>query len=254
MGEATDYYKEVRQLGPEKNKHVVPKQYMDAIYKSGGVPLAITYHDMWLDGGAAQEFDGILFIGSTTRYPAAWYHDGAQSDSPQTEKRVEFEYALMKDLLEHKTPMLNICGGHQILAAVLGCKLSSQIEHYESGRMNHALDMWDRHTVEVTPGTKLSQIFGQAAANDNQPHTLNVNSFHSEGIVIASDKVIVNAAASDGTIEGIEAKDHPFVVGIQWHPEIIFEQEPDNKGNGIFRLFVDHCRAHRDEKQTLSFS
>jgi putative glutamine amidotransferase len=33
--------------------------------------------------------------------------------------------------------------------------------------------------------------------------------------------VVVNATASDGVIEGIEAPRYRFCIGVQWHPEFL---------------------------------
>jgi putative glutamine amidotransferase len=34
--------------------------------------------------------------------------------------------------------------------------------------------------------------------------------------------LVINARATDGVIKGIEAPDHPFLVGVQCHPEILY--------------------------------
>jgi putative glutamine amidotransferase len=50
---------------------------------------------------------------------------------------------------------------------------------------------------------------------------------------------VVNATAPDGVIEGIEAPDLPFCLGLQWHPE--FGIDP---GDGrIFAAFVQAARG-----------
>jgi putative glutamine amidotransferase len=37
---------------------------------------------------------------------------------------------------------------------------------------------------------------------------------------------VVSARADDGVVEAIEAPDRPFVVGVQWHPEAMYDSEP----------------------------
>jgi len=41
-----------------------------------------------------------------------------------------------------------------------------------------------------------------------------------------SDTAIVDAIAPDGVVEGIEAPQQKFCLGIQWHPE--FEVDPND--------------------------
>jgi putative glutamine amidotransferase len=48
---------------------------------------------------------------------------------------------------------------------------------------------------------------------------LPVNSAHHQAVSAPGDGVRVNAVAPDGVIEGIEAPDRRFCLGVQWHPE-----------------------------------
>ncbi|TGS85020.1 gamma-glutamyl-gamma-aminobutyrate hydrolase family protein, partial [Mesorhizobium sp. M2D.F.Ca.ET.178.01.1.1] len=53
-----------------------------------------------------------------------------------------------------------------------------------------------------------------------------VNSSHHQAIARLAPGFIVSARADDGIVEAIEAPDRPFVIGVQWHPEAMFESEP----------------------------
>jgi putative glutamine amidotransferase len=46
----------------------------------------------------------------------------------------------------------------------------------------------------------------------------------------------VSARSRDGVIEGIELSGRRFVIGVQWHPEAMWNQEPDHQE--LFRAFV----------------
>ena len=50
--------------------------------------------------------------------------------------------------------------------------------------------------------------------------------------------VKVTAVAYDGVTEAIEVEGYKFAVGIQWHPEMMFDTPLQNK---IFEAFVDAC-------------
>ena len=66
---------------------------------------------------------------------------------------------------------------------------------------------------------------------------LDVNSAHHQAAKDVPAGVVVNAVAPDGVIEGIEAPDHGFCLGVQWHPEYDV-----NPGDGrIFKAFVAAC-------------
>lgn len=44
------------------------------------------------------------------------------------------------------------------------------------------------------------------------------------------------ASAPDGIIEAVESTDHRFVLGVQWHPELMVEHYP--VAGRIFQHFI----------------
>jgi putative glutamine amidotransferase len=51
------------------------------------------------------------------------------------------------------------------------------------------------------------------------------------------------ARSPDGAIEGVEAPDQPFCVGVQWHAELLVERPPET---GLFEAFVAASREAAD--------
>jgi putative glutamine amidotransferase len=84
------------------------------------------------------------------------------------------------------------------------------------------------HDVEVAPGTRLRTILGTG--------TLAVNSFHHQAVRDLGRGLVVAARSGDGIIEGIELPDRRLAVAIQWHPEAMWNQEPDQQE--LFRALV----------------
>ena len=57
--------------------------------------------------------------------------------------------------------------------------------------------------------------------------------------------MLVDGTSPDGRlVEAVEIKDHPFFIGVQFHPE--FKSRP-NRAHPIFREFVRASLKHRDE-------
>ena len=71
------------------------------------------------------------------------------------------------------------------------------------------------HSVSVDKTSKLFEIFGE--------EKFMVNSFHHQAIKEVGDGLVKTAAAPDGIIEAVEKTDYPFLVGVQWHPEMLHD-------------------------------
>ena len=61
-----------------------------------------------------------------------------------------------------------------------------------------------------------------------------VNSAHHQAVKDLGKNLIANAYSEDGIIEGIEAIDKTFCIGVQWHPEFLI----DNNDIKILESFI----------------
>ena len=87
------------------------------------------------------------------------------------------------------------------------------------------------HDVEIMPGTLLARITNK--------RRMAVNSAHHQAVRSVGEGLVVNARATDGLIEGIEAPGHRFALGVQWHPEYAV----DPADPLILAAFVESCRG-----------
>ena len=73
-----------------------------------------------------------------------------------------------------------------------------------------------------------------------------VNSLHGQGLKRLSDRLEAEAFAKDGLVEAVRGKDgsHPFLVGVQWHPEWKATSNPNS-----MELFKRFGAAVRDNKK-----
>lgn len=89
----------------------------------------------------------------------------------------------------------------------------------------------------IKPGTKAFEAYGSRKISERHRHRYEFNNkfrkqFEAKGFVFSG-------TSPDGhLVEIIELKDHPFFVGVQFHPE--FKSRPLNPGP-LFREFVKHC-------------
>jgi putative glutamine amidotransferase len=69
---------------------------------------------------------------------------------------------------------------------------------------------------------------------------MQVNSSHHQSVKAIAPSLIASALAPDGIVEAIESPAHRFFLGIQWHPEFLFDRHPLHR-----RLFEAFLRAAR---------
>ncbi|GBD42504.1 Putative glutamine amidotransferase [bacterium HR39] len=110
--------------------------------------------------------------------------------------------------------MLAICGGMQLLNVVLGGTLLQHIPDAVPGALAHEQPhprTEPGHEVEITPESRLHGITGRLR--------MAVNSAHHQAVDRPGRDLLVSARAPDGVVEAVEHRHHPFVIGVQWHPE-----------------------------------
>jgi putative glutamine amidotransferase len=91
------------------------------------------------------------------------------------------------------------------------------------------------HEVEILDGSYLVEIADRK--------TIEVNSYHHQGIKGLADALAVSARSPDGVIEAVESRDisERWLMGVQWHPEGMRDASPEHRN-----LFEAHvCAAER---------
>ncbi len=223
----------------EEKKLTVNQDYVEAVLRAGGTPVLFPVTDDREQISALLGLvDGLLLTGGPDVDPAKYGEKRKPCCGNCSMRRDAMEIPLCLEALTRRMPVLAICRGLQILSCVLGGNLYQDLASQFGTQLNHP--RYDVpgdpvHEVEVKPDTLLSSIVG--------PGPLPVNSRHHQGIKVLGKSLRVNAIAPDGLIEGIELPDHPFVLGIQWHPETLSDRYPDHQK--LFDAFVRACADHR---------
>jgi putative glutamine amidotransferase len=169
------------------------------------------------------EFDAVLSVGGRFAYPDEWYVDGRSSKSPPSE-RFGVERAIVLGCLEKGKPILGICAGMQMIACLNGSQLTPDLKADLPGALEHD-GREAMHAVTLVEGSRLREVVGRAS--------IEVNSFHREAIAVVGPGVRAVAHAPDGVIEAIEVPEHPFAIGLQWHQELLAQEE--HPGNAVFK-------------------
>ena len=138
---------------------------------------------------------------------------------------------LIKYAKEHNIPILGVCLGMQEMSAFLlkeDKDITKKILNHNTGE----------HLVSIKKNSFLYDIV--------QKQEIFVNSRHNDYIPKLSS-LYVSARSLDNCIEAVELKEHPFFLGLQWHPESLYETDLSSKK--IFNTFFDKCFSQKIHKK-----
>ena len=105
-----------------------------------------------------------------------------------------------------------------------------------------------RHQIYLSPGSKMAAIIGSAGM-------FRVNSRHHEGIrepQRAERLMTIAYQLDDGVIEGLESKEHSWVIGVQFRPER--SEEVPASFNNLFLGLVERAQDFIENNDTRSTS
>ncbi len=90
------------------------------------------------------------------------------------------------------------------------------------------------YPCKIAPGTRMAECYGQTLIQERHRHRYEFNNAFREELAKAG--LVLSGSSPDGTIvETVELRDHPFWLGVQFHPE--FKSRP-NKPHPLFSGFL----------------
>jgi putative glutamine amidotransferase len=218
----------------------LPQRYCRAVESAGGTAIILPMTGSSLALRQYMEkLDGLLLSGGNFDIHPSYYGEKPLKALGEIkQERTEFELDLTSRALRQDRPLLGICGGAQAINVALGGSLyqdiATQVPHAGEHQQGTKKEIGG-HCVNIHRGTRLRQIVKRDA--------LEVNTTHHQAVKKVGSGLVVNATADDGLIEGIESSRHSFVLGIQWHPEVLSRLRPDQRL--IFAAFVSFCKRPR---------
>ena len=195
--------------------------YVRAIEAAGAMPVVMPPLAVSDVPALLQRLDGLVLSGGPDLAPAA-YDAKPHAELGATEPDLDaFEYAVAREAVRLELPILGICRGAQALNVARGGTLHQHLPDVVGTAIAHRQTQDGRHPthrVDVLPGSKLAEILGTTR--------LDVNSFHHQAVDRLGSGLHACAWAPDGTIEGIEDLELPFLVAVQWHAETLVASPP----------------------------
>lgn len=223
---------------PEWPLIYVNRGIVESLENAGAVPVIIPI----LGGDAWQDYlplvDGIVASGEVLSIKRNVMKDGGDNVLRNSNPlRYENEANIIKLAVENRIPVLGICRGYQVLNVELGgtmkagdITVGNEVMHQQGG----VVPPWQGvHEIKIVQGTKLHRML--------QVDQVIVNSFHRQAVEELPEGFLVSAVAPDGNIEAIECADERFIMGIQFHPEMM----KDAIWTSFFKQFVEIVREHK---------
>ena len=220
---------------PPRHEMALGLTYMKAVEVAGGIPVVIPPLDHDLIAPLLERIDGVCLSGGPDIHPD---HYGQKPDrhlGPTAPDLDRFELEIAREADESGLPVLAICRGMQALNVSRDGTLHQHIPD-RWGEIDHRQKEPGQtavHRVDLDPDSELSSIVDSPM--------IAVNSFHHQAVDRIGDGLVATGWSPDGVTEAIEDPDHEFMIGVQWHAELMVEQPEQFE---LFRQFVSAAEEH----------
>jgi len=222
-------------------RYGVAIEYCTAVQTAGGTPIiiAMTQDKLGLEA-SYQLLDGLLLPGGQDVNPRHYGEEPHRKLDVVDPLRDLTELYLAQRALADDMPILGICRGTQLLNVAGGGTLWQDIHAQKDAEcLRHFQDYteeWPSHSVHIEDSTRLAEIVGE--------QKVLVNSYHHQAVKDPAPDFRAVAFAPDGVIEGIESAKHTFVVGVQWHAELMYKNRDFNLA--LFRRHVEAAGRYKE--------
>lgn len=209
--------------------YYVIQEYLDALEDCNAEYLIVTPNRKQDYSRIVDFCDGLLLCGGSDVNPHFYNEANNPANRCANEVVDIMDFKLIEAFQQKKKPILGICRGMQVINTYFNGTLTQDIPSLIKTKIAHSQEMsrnLEAHTVTTQPNSVIRDIIGE---------DLKVNSFHHQCVNLPGDHLHVSAYSEDGLIEAIEG---PFILGVQWHPESM----KDEQNKAIFKYFIKQCK------------
>ncbi len=216
---------------------VMNHRYYVAVAAVGGAPFMIPLlEDEEALRALYERLDALFIAGGVDVDPASYGEDRHDLCGRTDPSRDRVELLFARWALRDGKPILGVCRGMQVINVALGGTLVQDCGEFHPGAIKHDYfpgGGYERdflaHSVVLEENTRLREAMGA--------REVQVNSMHHQGVRRLGEGLVPSALAPDGLVEALEVADERFVVGVQWHPEMLIDNDPATRR--LFEAFID---------------
>lgn len=221
--------------GPDKGGRILWWFTKLAVILGGGRAQRITaggLHDY-------SQCDGFIIAGGGDINPKLYGESAILKDAQYDEARDRLEREIIEHAKQNHIPLLGICRGLQMINVTLGGSLYQEAkEVLEDFLPSTSLisKIIGRRDVKMKKESKLFGILGGY-------EQYWVNSIHHQAVNKLGGGLRVIGREENNLVQAIEHDgDHPFLIGVQWHPELMLHAPSARK---LFKALVKSARNRR---------
>ncbi len=215
------------------------QRYVHVLKAAGAVPWVVPLmpDDPETTAEIADRLDGVFLTGGVDVDPSRYREDRLPVCGTPDPARDTVELAMLNLARGRDLPVFAVCRGMQLLNVSLGGTLYQDVASQVPAALKH--DYFPTatqpsralvtHDITVTAGSRLAGVLGGGVAS--------VNSMHHQAIKDLAPGLAPTAYAPDGIIEAVEGTNGRYVVGVQWHPEELTDEQPAMRR--LFTAFVE---------------
>jgi putative glutamine amidotransferase len=184
-----------------------------------------------------ETLDGLV-IGGGDDIGAELYGGQVLPDVRIDPERDKLELRLLEFALPRRLPILGICRGSQMINVALGGTLHTDIHevYLQAPRMRTVLP---RKTIHIVDGSRLDRIL--------RCNPCRVNALHHQSVDRLGQGLRVVARDEAGVVQATEGVGPEFLLGVQWHPELLVLTRPQQR---LFGALAEAARlAKRHDRQ-----
>lgn len=212
-------------------EYQIHEDYANAVLHAGGIPVLL-----FPETGFPDYVDAIILSGGGDIDPLLFGEEPILQSGEISPLRDHYELELCKQALQTPLPILGICRGMQILNIAAGGTIYQDILAQTGSILKHSQQApraYGTHTISVDTNSLLYQLW--------QEPQIVVNSVHHQAVCRLGAGFFMAAQSTDGLTEAIQQRDKDFVLGVQWHPEVM----PTMEQNAIFGRLVEAAISYR---------
>lgn len=190
---------------------LLPADYSQSVELAGGLPVLLPP----MSGADAatrvvQRLDALIISGGGDINPDRYRAELHPQTAGVADERDSWELRLLDAAAARELPILGICRGMQVLAVWAGGTLTQHLPD-DVGHTEHspAADQFGELAVSTEAASLVRSLLGATVRSHCHHHQA----------VVEHPGFMISARGADGVPEAIEAPEHPFRLGVQWHPE-----------------------------------